>query len=59
MVNMTTDEDGIADFLRCLAGLERKNSQLFEILSNKIVFPSIEPQLSKIADDTNKHAKIL
>ena len=36
MIDMSSDADGIADFLSCLANLERKNSQLFRLLSEKI-----------------------
>ncbi len=33
MVDMSTDADGLADFLLCLSGLEDKNSQLFKYQS--------------------------
>ena len=59
MLDMITDADGIADFLTCLSGLEIKNSQLFKTLSEKIISPSVKPQLSKIADDNIKHSKFL
>ena len=59
MVDMTTDADGIADFLQCLSGLEEKNSQLFRTLSKKIVLSTVKPQLTKIAEDNEKHSKIL
>lgn len=59
MVDMSTDADGLADFLLCLSGLEDKNSQLFKGLSEKIVLPSVKPQLKKIADDNEKHSKRL
>ena len=59
MVDMTTDADGVADFLSCLSSLEDKNSQLFKGLAEKIVLPSVKPQLSKIADDNEKHSKLL
>ena len=59
MVDMSTDADGIADFLSCLSGLELRNSQLFMALSEKIILSSIKPQLSKIAKDNEKHAKFL
>jgi len=56
---MSSDVDGIADFLSCLANLERKNSYLFRVLSEKIDCFSVKPYLLKIADDNNKHASIL
>jgi len=56
---MSTNADGIADFLSCLANLERKNSQLFKSLSKKIICFSVKPHLLKIADDNDKHAAIL
>jgi rubrerythrin len=59
MLDMNSKTDGIADFLTCLGSLERKNSQLFETLSNKIVYSLVKPQLTKIADDNMKHATIL
>ena len=59
MLDMNSKTDGIADFLTCLGSLERKNSQLFETLSNKIVYSPVKPQLTKIADDNMKHATIL
>ena len=59
MVDMSTDADGLADFLLCLSGLENKNSQLFRGLAEKIVLPSVKLQLSKIAKDNEKHSKIL
>jgi hypothetical protein len=59
MVDLSTDADGIADFLECLSELEIKNSQLFKTLSEKIILPSVKPQLSKIADYHDKHAKFL
>ena len=59
MFDMSTDVDGIADFLMCLSGLEISNSQLFKILADKIVLNSIKPKLSKIAEDDTKHSKIL
>jgi hypothetical protein len=59
MVNMSTDADAIADFLACLSGLEIKNSQLFKTLSEKIILSSVKPQLSKIANLNDKHAKYL
>ena len=59
MLDVSSDVDGIADFLSCLAGLEKRNSQLFKILSEKIKLSAIKPQLTKIADDNEKHAKIL
>ena len=59
MLDMNSKTDGIADFLTCLGSLERKNSQLFETLSNKIVYSPVKPQLTKIAEDNMKHATIL
>jgi len=59
MIDMSSDVDGIADFLSCLANLERKNSYLFRVLSEKIDCFSVKPFLLKIADDNNKHASIL
>lgn len=59
MVNKDNPMDGIVDFLVCLGNLERKNSQLFENLANKTVFPSVKQQLSKIAQDNESHAEIL
>ena len=59
ILDMNSKTDGIADFLTCLGSLERKNSQLFETLSNKIVYSPVKPQLKKIADDNMKHATIL
>ena len=59
MIDMSSDVDGIADFLSCLANLERKNSYLFWVLSEKIDCFSVKPYLLKIADDNNKHASIL
>ena len=59
MIDMSSDVDGIADFLSCLANLERKNSYLFRVLSGKIDCFSVKPYLLKIADDNNKHASIL
>lgn len=59
MFDMSTDVDGIADFLTCLSGLEISNSKLFKILSEKIVLTSIKPKLIKIAEDDIKHSKIL
>ena len=59
MLDMRTDADGIADFLLCLSGLEDKNSQLFEELAEKIVFPSIKTKVLKISKDNQKHSKIL
>jgi len=59
MVDMSTDADGLADFLQCLSGLEEKNSQLFNILSEKIVLDSVKPQLLKISQDNEKYSKIL
>lgn len=59
MLDINSKTDGIADFLTCLGSLERKNSQLFETLSNKIVYSPVKPQLTKIADDNMKHATIL
>jgi len=59
MIDMSSDVDGIADFLSCLANLERKNSYLFRVLSEKIDCFSVKPYLLKIADDNNKHASIL
>ena len=59
MIDMSSDADGIADFLSCLASLERKNSHLFRVLSEKIECFSVKPYLLKIADDNNKHASIL
>jgi hypothetical protein len=59
MLDMSSDVDDIADFLTCLAGLEKRNSQLFQILSARIDLSSIKPQLTKIADDNEKQAKIL
>jgi hypothetical protein len=58
MLDMITDADGIADFLTCLSGLEIKNSQLFKTLSEKIISPSVKPQLSKIADDNEKTCQV-
>ena len=59
LVNLSTDADGIADFLSCLANLERKNSQLFRSLSKKIVCFSVKPHLLLISDGNDKHAAIL
>jgi rubrerythrin len=59
MLDMRTDADGLADFLLCLSALENKNSQLFKGLAEKIVLPSVKPQLSKIAEDNEKHSKCL
>ena len=59
MVDMSTDADGLADFLQCLSGLEEKNSKLFNILSEKIVLDSVKPQLLKISKDNEKYSKIL
>jgi hypothetical protein len=59
MVDLRTDANGIADFLACLSELEIKNSQLFKMLSEKIFLSSVKPQLSKIAEYHDKHAKIL
>ena len=47
MVDMSSDADGIADFLSCSANLERKNSQLFKNLSEKIVCFSVKPPFIK------------
>ena len=59
MLDMNSKTDSIADFLTFLGSLERKNSQLFETLSNKIVYSPVKPQLTKIADNNMKHATIL
>jgi hypothetical protein len=59
MVDLSTDADDIADFLECLSELETTNSQLFKTLSEKIILSSVKPQLSKIADYNDKHAKYL
>ena len=59
MFDMSTDVDGIADFLMCLSGLEISNSQMFRFLSEKIVLNSIKPQLNRIAEDNLKHSQIL
>ena len=59
MLDINSDSDGISDFLLCLSGLEIKNSKLFRILSEKIVFNSLKKPLSKIADDNEKQAIIL
>jgi hypothetical protein len=59
MVILCTDADCIADFLECLSTLEIKNSQLFKTLSEKIILSSVKPQLSKIAEYNDKHAKFL
>ena len=59
MFDMSTDVDGIADFLMCLSGLEISNNQMFRFLSEKIVLNSIKPQLNRIAEDNLKHSQIL
>ena len=59
MVDLGTDADGIADFLSCLANLERKNSLLFENLATKVTLSSTKPLLRQIALDNSKHANIL
>ena len=59
MVSTRTDTEGLADFLLCLSGLEDKNSQLFKGLSEKVALQSVKPQLSMIAEDNEKHSKIL
>ena len=59
MLNINNDTDGISDFLLCLSGLEIKNSQLFRILSKKIVLNSVKNSLSKIAADNKKQSLIL
>jgi len=59
MVNINSETDNVTDFFKFLGNLERKNSQLFKILSNKIGLLSVKVQLSKIAADNKIHAKIL
>jgi hypothetical protein len=59
LLGVSTDADGIADFLGCLSILEIKNNQLFKMLSEKIILSSVKPQLSKIAGYHDKHAKFL
>lgn len=59
MFDMSKDAEGIADFFACLANLERKDSLLFEKLSDKIGLSAVKPGLSKIAEDTAKNAKFL
>ena len=59
MLDINSDSDGISDFLLCLSGLEIKNSKLFRILAEKIVFNSVKKPLSKIAVDNEKQAIIL
>ena len=59
MFDMSTDVDGIADFLMCLSGLEISNSQLFKLLSEKIVLSSIKSKFVRISEDNIKHSKIL
>lgn len=59
MFDLSTDVDGIADFLNCLSGLENSNSQLFRALSEKTVLTSIKSKLTRIAEDNIKHSKIL
>lgn len=59
MLDLSTDADGIADFLTCLSGLEQKNAQLFQMLSEKTIMPSAKPLLYEIAQDNQKHAKQL
>ncbi|MCW8802693.1 MAG: hypothetical protein OQK81_04980, partial [Candidatus Bathyarchaeota archaeon] len=59
MLDLSTDADGIADFLTCLSGLEQKNAQLFQMLSEKTIMPSAKPLLYEIAQDNQKHAKEL
>ena len=56
---MSTDADGIADFLSCLSGLEHKNGLLFKYLSEKTTLPSVKPLLLKIGEDNEKHSKQL
>jgi len=56
---MSTDADGIADFLSCLSGLEHKNGLLFEFLSKKTTLQSVKPLLLKIGQDNEKHSKQL
>lgn len=59
MLDLSTEADGIADFLTCLSGLEQKNAQLFKILSEKTTMSSAQPLLLEIAQDNEKHAKRL
>ncbi len=59
MLDLSTDADGIADFLTCLSGLEQKNAQLFQILSEKTTLSSAKPSLFEIAQDNQKHAELL
>ena len=59
MLDLSTDADGIADFLTCLSGLEQKNAQLFQILSEKTTVSSTKPLFLEIAQDNQKHAKHL
>ena len=59
MLDLSTDADGIADFLTCLSGLEQKNAQLFQVLSEKTIMVSAKPLLLEIAQDNQKHAKQL
>lgn len=59
MFDMSTDVDGIADFILCLSGLEISNSQLFKILSEKMVMTSFKQKLLRISKDNIKHSKIL
>lgn len=56
MLDLSTDADGIADFLICLSDLEQKNSQLFKILSEKTTMSSAQPLLLEIAQAT-KHTQ--
>ncbi|MEJ2126243.1 MAG: hypothetical protein P8X87_01130 [Candidatus Bathyarchaeota archaeon] len=59
MLDLSTDADGIADFLTCLSGLEQKNAQLFQILSEKTTVSYTKPLFLEIAQDNQKHAKHL
>ncbi len=59
MLDLTTDADGIADFLSCLSSLEHKNAELFQMLSEKTTMPSAQPLLLEIAKDNQKHANQL
>ena len=59
LVDLSTDADGLADFLSCLAGLEDKNAQLFNLLSKKTFLLSIKSMLQKIGEDNQKHSQQL
>lgn len=59
MFNTNSDADNFADFVYCLGRMERKNSQLFEELANKVSLTKVKGHLLKLSQGNEKQSKVL